>query len=65
MDTIGALEGFTAGYVASVLFDNYILESRQAADTINSSFKRALKLVGGNTLSLRDADDPELKVSVL
>lgn len=65
MDTIGALEGFTAGYIASVLFDNYILESRQAADTMNSSFKRALKLVGGNTLSLRDADDPELNVSVL
>ena len=65
MDTVGALEGFTAGYIAATHFDGYILGSRQATDMMNEGLKRALRLTGGNTLSLRDPDDPQLNVTGL
>ena len=71
MDTVGALEGFTAGYIAATHFDGYILGSRQATDMMNDrqgphrKLKRALRLTGGNTLSLRDPEDPQLNVTGL
>ena len=58
-DTIGALEGVTAGYIASVNFDGHALEDRRTSNTINEGLKKALMLTGGNRLVLRDPENPE------
>ena len=63
MDTIGALEGFTAGYIAASYFEGYVMDSGQAAEVMNEGIRRALRLIGGNTLSLRDAGDPASNVT--
>ena len=62
-DSLGSVEGFTAGYISAILFEGLTLEHRETAVSITEGFKEALTIMGGNKMSSRDTDNPDLTIA--
>ena len=62
-DSLGAIEGFTTGYISAILYEGLTIENRETAVSITEGYKEALTTMGGNKLALRDPDNPDLTIA--